>query len=129
MKPHLKSSLPLIVAAALALYGVGANAQDTATSRQSRAADFAAKEQAMQDASRSSAAGAVASPVAPSMGLNRNKDAGKAAFESEMMLQKNKPSPKMDRNAKASDPIKSISKMTPEERAQLRAEVVKEAKP
>jgi hypothetical protein len=46
-----------------------------------------------------------------------------------MMLQANKPSRKVDKTAKASAPIKSISKMTSEERAALRKEVVKEAKP
>ena len=36
---------------------------------------------------------------------------------------------KVDKNAKAAAPMKSISKMTAEERAQLRTDVVKESKP
>jgi hypothetical protein len=35
----------------------------------------------------------------------------------------------VDKNAKAVAPIKSLSKMTSEERAELRREVLKEAKP
>ena len=35
----------------------------------------------------------------------------------------------IDKNAPASAPMKSISKMTPEERAQLRKDVVKDSKP
>jgi hypothetical protein len=35
----------------------------------------------------------------------------------------------VDKNAPASAPMKSISKMTPEERAQLRKDVVKDSKP
>jgi hypothetical protein len=46
-----------------------------------------------------------------------------------MMLQANKPSRKVDKETNASAPIKSISKMTREERAGLRQEVVSGSKP
>jgi hypothetical protein len=127
MKLDFKPPLMLIAAAGLCVHGLVATAQEAANS--TKAADFAMKEKALQDASKSSAAGPVSGTVMPGTSVNRNKDAGKGAFESEMNLQKNKPSPKVDKNAKASAPMKSISKMTPEERAQLRADVVKEAKP
>jgi hypothetical protein len=95
-----------------------------------KAADFAAKEKAMQDMSRSSASGAVASPpVTEATPYNKNKDAGKAAIDQALGIQTFKGSKPVDKNAKAQAPMKSISKMTPEEREQLRKEVVKEAKP
>jgi hypothetical protein len=53
---------------------------------------------------------------------------GQAAMESQMNAQKNKPSPKVDKNAKA-PPRPDASKMTPEERAAYRKDVVKDAKP
>jgi len=127
MKLHLRFPLTLVVAAGLCLHGLVVSAEDAPGSP--KAADFATKEKALQDASKSSAAGPAPDAMKEGTRLNRNKDAGKGAFEGEMTLQRNKPSPKVDKNAKASDPIKSISKMTPEERAKLRADVVKEAKP
>jgi hypothetical protein len=128
MKPHV-NSVALVVAAMFSLQAFAADEQATASRKPNKAAEFAANQQAMQDLSRSSASGPMAMPPTPGGAMNRNNDAGKGAFEGEMMLQRNKPSPKVDRNAKASDPIKSISKMTMQERAQLRQEVVKEAKP
>ena len=95
-----------------------------------KAADFAAREKAMQDASRSSASGAVASPpVTEAVPYNKDKNAGKAAADEAMGILSFKGSKPVDKNAKAQAPIKSLSKMTPEERAELRREVVKEAKP
>jgi hypothetical protein len=95
-----------------------------------KAADFAAKEKAMQDMSRSSASGAVASPsVTEATPYNKNKDKGKAAADEAADILTFKGSKPVDKNAKAQAPIKSLSKMTPEERAELRKEVVKEAKP
>jgi hypothetical protein len=95
-----------------------------------KAADFAAMEKAMQDASRSSASGAVASPpVTEATPYNKNKNAGKAAIDEALGIQTFKGSRPVDKNAKAQAPMKSLSKMTPEERDQLRREVAKEAKP
>ena len=53
---------------------------------------------------------------------------GQAAMQSQMDLQKNKPSKPVDKNAKA-PPRPNASKMTPEERAEFRKDVVKDAKP
>ena len=50
-------------------------------------------------------------------------------MDSQMELQKNKPSKPVDKNAKATGPRPVASKMTPEERAAFRKDVVKEAKP
>jgi len=49
-------------------------------------------------------------------------------MESQMNAQKNKPSPKVDKNAKA-PPKPNASKMTQEERDAYRKDVVKDAKP
>ena len=58
----------------------------------------------------------------------KTRPGGQAGMESQMNLQKNKPSPKVDKNAKA-PPKPDASKMTPEERAAYRKDVVKDAKP
>jgi hypothetical protein len=82
-----------------------------------KAADFAAREKAMQDASRSSASGAVASPpVTEATPYNKNKDAGKAAVDEALGMQTFKGSRPVDKNAKAVASMKSLSKMTPQER-------------
>jgi hypothetical protein len=137
MKANMKTLTALILGIASLSGGTRAIAQstDSGTSNATKAKtaqaakNFAAEEKLMQDASRSSASGAVASPATQATPLNKNRNAGAGGFDSEMALQKQKPSPKVDKNAKAADPIKSISKMTPEERAQLRSDVVKESKP
>ena len=59
----------------------------------------------------------------------KNRPGGQAAMQSQMDLQKNKPSKPVDKNAKAAEPRPNASKMTPEERAAYRKDVVKEAKP
>ena len=95
-----------------------------------KAADFAAKEKAMQDMSRSSASGAVGTvPAAEAMPYNKNKDKGRAAIDQAADIQTFKGSKPVDKNAKAVAPMKSLSKMTPQERDALRREVAKEAKP
>src|SRR4030095_7191793 len=95
-----------------------------------KAADFAAKEKAMQDMSRSSASGAVGSiPSSEAVPYNQDKNAGKAAADEAMDILSFKGSKPVNKNAKPTAPMKSVSKMTPEERAELRREVVKEAKP
>jgi len=69
----------------------------------------------------------------PSKPVNKNtpkyKPSSQAAMQSQMDLQKNKPSKAVDKNAKAAGPRPDASKMTPEERAAYRKDVVKEAKP
>ena len=95
-----------------------------------KAADFAAKEKAMQDMSRSSASGPVATPpVSEPAPYNKNRNAGKAAVDEALGIQTFKGSKPVDKNAKAVAPMKSLSKMTPQERDELRREVAKEAKP
>lgn len=132
MRTHIKTSAALIFGVALVLNGVGALGQPatsgSTTDKAAQAADFAKKEKAMQDASRSSGGAMMPTPT-QATGLNKNKDAGKEAAAAELSLQTHKGSAPVDKNAKAVAPIKNISKMTPEERAELRKEVVKDAKP
>lgn len=66
-------------------------------------------------------------PTAEEKAMKKNLPGGKAGMESEMELQKNKPS-KPVKNTKVPEKI-DASKMTPEERAKYREEVVKGAKP
>ena len=102
----------------------------TTSDKAKKKADFAAQEKAMQDASRSSASGPVASkPMTEVTPYNKDKDKGKAAIDEASEIQTFKGSKPVDKNAKAVAPMKSLSKMTPEERAELRKEVVKESKP
>ena len=114
-------------------FGQAADPSATAPAKSDKAkkaADFAAKEKAMQDMSRSSASGAVASPpVTEATPYNKNKNAGKAAIDEALGIQTFKGSKPVDKNAKAVAPMKSLSKMTPQERDELRREVAKEAKP
>ena len=145
MKTFISTSLALVLVA-FSLHAFNAFAQSTeaspatvtpsdkakkASDRAKKAADFAAQEKAMQDASRSSASGAVASkPMTEATPYNnKNKDMGKATIDEALGIQTFKGSKPVDKNAKAVAPMKSISKMTPEERAELRKEVVKESKP
>lgn len=58
----------------------------------------------------------------------KTRPGGQAAMESQMNVQKNKPSPQVDKTAKA-PPRPDARKMTPEERAAYRKDVVKDAKP
>jgi hypothetical protein len=130
------TSLALFIAFSLNAYNAFGQAADPSATapaksdKAKKAADFAAREKAMQDASRSSAYGPVASPpVTEATPYNKNKDKGKAAADEAADILTFKGSKPVDKNAKAQAPMKSISKMTPEERAELRKEVVKEAKP
>ena len=61
--------------------------------------------------------------------MNKNKDAGKEAAAAELSMQIPHGSRPVDKDTKAVAPIKNISKMTPEERKELRESVVKDAKP
>jgi hypothetical protein len=144
MKTFMSTSLALVLVA-FSLQAFNAFAQSTEASpatvtpsdkakntsdKAKKAADFATQEKAMQEASRSSASGAVASkPMTEATPYNKNKDKGKAAADQASDIQTFKGSKPVDKNAKAVAPMKSLSKMTPEERAELRKEVVKESKP
>ena len=135
MKTYSKA-LPAFFGVAVALAGFAAFGQSssatppatTGTTEAQKAAAFAKEEKAMQDMSRSSG-GAMTPTPTQAKGMNRNKDAGMKAAADELSLQTHKGSAPVDKNAKAQSPIKNISKMTPQERAALRKEVVQEAKP
>jgi hypothetical protein len=135
MKTHSKA-LPALLGVAVALAGFAAFGQTTGatpspttgTTEAQKAADFAKKEKAMQDMSRSSG-GAMMPTPSQATGLNKSKNAGKESADSELQLFTHKGSAPVDKATKAQSPIKNISKMTPEERAQLRKEVVQDAKP
>jgi hypothetical protein len=115
---------------ALGQTGEASTGTSAKSDKSKKAADFAAREKAMQDASRSSASGAVASPpITQATPYNKDKNRGKDAADEAMGILSFKGSKPVDKNAKAVAPIKSLSKMTPEERDQLRREVAKEAKP
>ena len=135
MKTHRKTSFGAaiaIVVAAASLHAVG-QTTDSSTSTPlmgtpAKAADFQAKQQGMQAASKSTG-GTTTTPSSEAAGLNRNKDAGKAAAASELNMFTHKPSGPVDKNAKATAPIKNVSKMTPKELNELGQEVQKTAKP
>ncbi len=133
----MKTRLTLLVAAAFSLSSLGAIAQTTDASsaeaakaaKEQKKEDFAKKEKALQDASRSSASGPASLPPTEAKKMQNTKDSGKAVVESMNKMQQFSGSKPVDKNAKATAPMKDLREMTPEERAQLRKEVVKEAKP
>jgi hypothetical protein len=124
----MKNLVMLISAAVLAMSGTWALAQST--------------DQAAQDAAKA-ARPTGKEAMDAQMNLQKNKPSkavsdkdkqspkyrpgGKDAMESQMTMQKNKPS-KPVKNVNV-PPKPDASKMTPEERAQFRKDVVKEAKP
>src|SRR5215471_16416483 len=134
----MTAPLLLLFGATVALSGLAAFGQPIATDSkatdskaretQKKATDFAAKEKAMQAASRNSS-GAAMPTSTEAVGLNKNRDAGKEAAAAELAMQIPHGSRPVDKNAEAVAPIKNISKMTPEERNELRNSVVKGAKP
>jgi len=131
----MKTALRILVTASFTLAAFGAVAQSTEASHSNAAnanrakavEDFASKEKYLQDLSRSSASGSGATK--PPSEASKFTPNGKEMAETMRSNQTFKGSKPVDKNAKATAPMKSISKMTPEERAQLRNEVVKEAKP
>jgi hypothetical protein len=105
----------------------GSAASDAAkAAKAKKAEDFAAKQKALQDASKSSASGA---PPPPSSEAQKFKPSGKEMAGQMQSNQSFKGSKPVDKSAKAQAPTKDVRQMTPEERAQRRAEIVKEAKP
>jgi len=115
---------------ALAASGVSGQSNDAAKveadAKAKQAEDFAAKQKAMQDASKSSASSA---GTKPSSEAKRYKPSGKDTVETMQSNQSFKGSKPVDKNAKATAPVKDVKQMTPEERAQRRQEIAKEAKP
>ena len=138
----MKTLVTIVSAVALSLAGTYALAQSTQATQPDTSAtapvkkdaktkkkeDFAAKERAMQEASKSSASGHVA-PTAEERQAAKNRPSAKSAMQQQMELEANEPSPKVDKNAKAAGPRPNASKMTQKERDEYRKEVVKEAKP
>jgi hypothetical protein len=59
----------------------------------------------------------------------KSRPSAETTMQSQMDLQKNKPSKNVDKNAKAAGPRPDARTMTTEERAAFRKDVVKEAKP
>jgi hypothetical protein len=120
----MKTLLCIVTATALALGAPGTLAQskDAATTDAQRPT---AKE--AMDAQMELQKNKPSKPVDKSAAKHR--PGGKAGMESQMTLQANKPSKPVDKNAKAAEPRPNASKMTPEERAAFRKEVVKDAKP
>ena len=124
----MKNLVMLILAAVLAMSGTWALAQST--------------DQAAQDAAKA-AKPTGKEAMDAQMNLQKNKPSktvsekekqspkyrpgGKEGMDAQMNMQKNKPS-KAVKNANVA-PKPDASKMTPEERAQYRKDVVKEAKP
>jgi hypothetical protein len=124
----MKNLVMLVSAAVLAMSGTWALGQST--------------DQAAQDAAKATRPSGKETMDAQ-MNMQKNKPSkavsdkdkqspkyrpgGKDAMESQMSMQKNKPS-KQVKNEKVA-PRPDASKMTPEERAQFRKDVVKEAKP
>jgi hypothetical protein len=119
---------------ALAASGVSGQSSDAAkleadakaAAKAKQAEDFAAKQKALQDASKSSASSA---GTKPSSEAKKYKPSGKDTVETMQSNQSFKGSKPVDKNAKATAPVKDVKQMTPEERAQRRQEIAKEAKP
>src|ERR1700747_2581503 len=124
MKTVANTSLALLlIAFSLNAYNVLGQPTEPSTpapakaDKAKKAADFATKEKALQDASRSSASGAgTSNPATEATPLNKDRNAGKGAATAELGLQLRKGSPKVDKTAKPDAPMKDISKMTPKER-------------
>jgi len=126
MKMSMKAPLVLLFGATVATDSKATDSKASET--QKKASDFAAKEKAMEAASRNSS-GAAMPTSTEAVGMNKNKDAGKEAAAAELSMQIPHGSRPVDKDTKAVAPIKNISKMTPEERKELRESVVKDAKP
>jgi hypothetical protein len=132
----MKTVIAGLIAASFALAASGASCQSSEAAKQDadakaaakakKAEDFAAKHKALQDASKSSASSA---GTKPSSEASRYKPSGKETVETMQSNQTFKGSKPVDKNAKATAPVKDVRQMTPEERAQRRQEIAKEAKP
>jgi len=130
-----RKAVCILAAASFALAASGASGQsseaakqdaDDKAAAQAKKEDFAAKQKAMQEASKSSASSA---GTKPSSEAKRYKPSGKDTVETMQSNQSFKGSKPVDKNAKATAPVKDVKQMTPEERAKRRDEIAKEAKP
>ena len=115
-----------------------ASKEVTEAKKEKKKKDFASQEAAMQKASTPGRA-LVDTPIdkgaKPADPVTRSGDKKKDFAAQEAAMQKASTPGRalvdnpIDKNAKPASPAKSISKMTPEERAQLRKEIVKDSKP
>ena len=140
----MKTLITLASAIALSLAGTYALAQSTQATppdttattpapvkkdaKTKKKEEFAQKQKAMEEASKSSASGHTA-PTTEQKQAAKNRPPAAGAMQQQMDLQANKPSPKVDKTAKAAGPRPNASKMTQKERDEYRKDVVKEAKP
>jgi hypothetical protein len=130
----MKRLFLLVMAAAFSLTSFGSLAQSTdapvdhqKAAKDKKKKDYAQKQKAMEDASKSSASGGVAG-ASTDKSMPKNRPGGANAMEAQMDLQENKPSKPVDKNAQGA-PRPNASKMTQAERDAYRKDVVKEAKP
>jgi len=131
----MNRAFSILIAALFVLASFGASAQsneakspDAASAdKAKKAEDFAAKQKAMHEASKSSASGPSRSP--PTSEAAKFKPSGKEMANQMQSNQSFKGSKPVDKNAKATAPVKDVKTMTPEERAERRKEIAKEAKP
>ena len=130
----MKKLLVMLLAATFAVAGFQASAQSTSTQTDAQKAakdkkkqDYAARQKAMHDASKSSASGPVPG-ASTDKTTAKNRPTATNAMESQMELQANKPSKPVDKNAQGA-PRPNASKMTQAERDAYRKDVVKDAKP
>lgn len=116
----------VISTAAFALTGAWALAQSTDSSSQDKSARPTGKDamQQQMDLQKNKPSRTVTEKEKQSP---KYRPGGKDAMQSQMDMQKNKPS-KAVKNEKTSPKV-NASKMTPEERAEFRKDVVKESKP
>ena len=136
----MKTIVAVLSALTLSVAGTYALAQTTpsdttstpSTAKQDakakKKAEYAQKQKSMEEASKSSASGHTA-PTAEQKAAAKNRPPAAGAMQQQMDLQANKPSPKVDKAAKAAGPRPNASKMTQQERDEYRKDVVKEAKP
>jgi len=127
----MKRLLAIVTATALSLGISGALAQstDTAKTDADKAVTKPTGKEAMQqqmDLQKNKPSKAVSEKEKASP---KYRPGGQAGMESQMELQKNKPSKKVKNDTAKIEPKPDASKMTPEERAKYREEVVKGAKP
>jgi hypothetical protein len=123
----MKKLVTLLIAAAFAAAGGLALAQSTDTPKSDADKAKMTGKDAMESQMNLQKNKPSRTPTEAEKAMPKNKPTGKEAMQSQMDLQKNKPAKKV-KNENVPPPP-NVSKMTPEERAKLRKEVVEGAKP
>jgi hypothetical protein len=119
-----------LFAAVLAVYATGALAQSTdATTPDATKATRPTAKESMDAQMNLQKNKPSKTPTTAEKSSPKYRPGGKEGMDAQMNLQKNKPSKAVDKNAKAQAPMKDVREMTPEEKAQVRKDVVKDAKP